>query len=407
MKKLFLIVAILPLLIIAQTLPEKALKKIDKSSTYFDNGEYEKSEEILKKLSEEYPRSSTVWDKLAKTQFYFYLQQKKYDNTILGGNMTITVKDKDGKEKPGNDSLANAFKEMLEGVKPSKKAFTTLINTCREGTRYTETAEYCSILLRINLIDEETDANVSDSAYHEFNLAEKAFMKNNYSVATEHYKKAIAIDSTFFKARLYLGDAYFVNKQYTGAIKYFKEATVVKPNLQEGWKYLTDAYYSTQAYDEAFKSCMEGILVYPDIGMFTKLENAGKAINKNFKRHWIERGVFPNLKDENLAQKLKDKDWQTYVNALNEIKPFCNNKGMVTKTNSLTTGIYAEVYAFEKMINSSNKEFDFAKQMQLKGYLDCYVLFSLYHFDLNTQYQSFLKQNKNKLKNYIQLLCEI
>src|ERR1700744_2372474 len=233
-KKLISTFALLPFLMAAQ-LPDKTVKKVDKAEEYYEKGEYAKSDEILQKITEEYPWSGRTWDKLAKTRFAIYLQQKEYDK-LLGGNMTVTVKDKDGKEKKGGDSLATALMNMLQEVKPSKKAFNSFINSCREGTRCAENAEFCSIYLRMNFIDEATDENVSDSAYNEFALAENAFAKNNYSDAVDHYKKAVAIDSTYFKARLYLGDAYYGNKQYTGAIKYFKEATKIKPNQQEAWK---------------------------------------------------------------------------------------------------------------------------------------------------------------------------
>lgn len=401
--KSFLLFFIFPLLLFPQ-LPEKALKKVDKAKEQYEKGEYEKSEKILVKLTEDYDWSGYIWGELAKTRFAMYLQKKQTD-MLLGGNFTITVKDKDGKEKPGGDSLSNALRTLLMEGSPSKIAYRNFINTCREGTLRSEYAEWCSIYIRMNLVDEKTDTAVSDSAYHEFNLAEKEFGRKNYALAAEHYQKAILIDKNFFKARLYLGDAYYANKDYVNAIKYFKEATTVRPNNQEGWKYLTDAYYNTGAVDDAIKSCVEGILVYPDVGMFIKLEDANKSLGKRFNRQWMPRKVFPKLTDENLSSKVTDKDWQVYLDALKEIKPFCNEKGMVIKSNSLSKTLYADVYAFEKMVNNSKSpQFDFARQMMTKGYFDCYVLFSLYHYDINEQYRSFAKGNREKLKEYINFL---
>jgi tetratricopeptide (TPR) repeat protein len=294
---------------------------------------------------------------------------------------------------------------MLQEASPAKQAFNTFINTCREGTLRSPAAEHCSFYIRMNLIDEKADTAVSDSARREFNIAEKEFGKSNYSRAIEHYLKAIALEPGYFKARLYLGDAYYANKEYVGAIRYFKEATQVKPNQQEAWKYLTDAYYHTGAHAEALKACIEGILIYPDVGMFFKLEDAYKVNGKNFDRKWMERKVFPKLDSLNLAQKIKDKDWRVYLAALKEIRPYCNKQGIVTRSNDLTRRMYADVYAFEKMVSQSTApEFDFARQMITKDYLDCYVLFSLYHYDVNAQYKHFAAQNKEKLKDYIAYL---
>ena len=57
----------------------------------------------------------------------------------------------------------------------------------------------------------------------------------------------------------------------------------------------------------------------------------------------------------------------------------------------------------QKMIqNSKADELLFAKKMENLGYLDCYVFISEYHFDLYNQYIVFARNNKEKIKTYIE-----
>ncbi len=403
LKALFVTAFILPLFAIAQ-LPEKALKKIDEAKEKFNNDEYDKSEKILTKLTKEYAWSGHIWDDLAKTHWAIWEQKKQSDQLL--GSLNISIQDKNGKEKPGGDSLSKALSDLLKESAATKLAFKTFMNTCREGTLKSAAAANCSIYLRMNLIDEKADTDISDSAKREFNKAETQFGKKEYAKAIEYYLKALAIEPKYFKARLYLGDSYYASAQYATANKYYKEATEFKPKSCEAWKFLTDGLYYVGNYDEAMKAATEGVLLYPDINMFQKIEKIQKRKGKKFDRQWIERKMYPKMDKENLEQKVSDKDWKVYADALKEIKPYCNDLGIVTKSNSLTKGIYADVYAFEKMVNQSQTpEFDFAKQMMLKGNFDCYVLFSLYHYDLNGQYQNFKALNKDKLKEYITFLC--
>src|SRR5438270_13174919 len=107
-KIVFALVFIFPFYAGAQ-LTEKTLKKGDKARGYYDKGEYEKSEKILVKLTNDFSWAGYIWGELAKTRYAIYYQKKQYDG-LLNGNFTITVKDKDGKEKPGNDSRSNALR---------------------------------------------------------------------------------------------------------------------------------------------------------------------------------------------------------------------------------------------------------------------------------------------------------
>ena len=50
----------------------------------------------------------------------------------------------------------------------------------------------------------------------------------------------------------------------------------------------------------------------------------------------------------------------------------------------------------------STEELTFAKKMANLGYLDCYVFISEFHFDLYSQYENFARDNKERIKIYIE-----
>lgn len=50
--------------------------------------------------------------------------------------------------------------------------------------------------------------------------------------------------------------------------------------------------------------------------------------------------------------------------------------------------------------NSTDISLDQARKMQKDGYLDCYVLVSLYHYDFYSQYLDFSTKYKDKIAEY-------
>jgi tetratricopeptide (TPR) repeat protein len=401
MQKLifFLFVAVFTVTSAFAQLPEKAEKKKEQAAKKYEDGKVEDARKILRNLTEEYPWGTSIWDMLIKLEWNEYLEKKKESKKY--GGMTVTVT-KDGKEDK-DDPLVKALAEILQnGV--YKEQFRVFMKTCREATAQCEYIDYASIMIRINKIDEPVDTAVKKEANKAFLEAEEQFFKKNYNEALKLYKKASELDTTFYKARLYIGDSYYANKEYAEAAKYFKEAIKVKPVLCEPRKYLTDAYLNMGEYDLAATECIKSLLMYPDIGMFGKLETIEKQRGKKFDRYWMPRPVFP---DPFLEQEYKGKEkiWKVYLQALKDIKPFCNEKGIIIKSNSLSTSKYAEVYAWEKMMEAAKpEELSVARKMKAAGYLECYLLFSLYHYDLHQQFKDYVGNNRAQVEKYIDLI---
>jgi len=93
--------------------------------------------------------------------------------------------------------------------------------------------------------------------------------------------------------------------------------------------------------------------------------------------------------------------WIYYSKALPKIKEYCNEKGLIIKSNSLTQEKYLEVYSWEEMLkNSDSKKLGQARKMQAIGFLDCYVLITCFHDDNYEQFLHFVTNNKEKIENY-------
>ena len=80
---------------LAQSNP--AAKKLDKIYTLIEKNKIEKAGNELEKLLDEYSSYGKGWDLLAKIKLYEYNEAKKQPN-ILGGNITVSTKDKDGND---------------------------------------------------------------------------------------------------------------------------------------------------------------------------------------------------------------------------------------------------------------------------------------------------------------------
>jgi len=279
----------------------------------------------------------------------------------------------------------------------------------RQATLVSIDAARSSQWLRVFFIDPEVDTAVSKKALKYFNDAEKEFEAKNYASAAKLYKRAVDEQPDFYKASLYMGDAFYFMGNYTEAIKSFKAAVEKFPNLLEPRKYLTDAYSKEHLFDKALEEAIHTMSVYPDVSMYMKLDDAAYLNNKTLGMKWIPRGVFPNrivpdssdilYKDPN--SKPATAPWTYYQAALASVKDYCNDKGVIVKQNSLTESKYLEVYSWEQMLkNSSDPILDNAKQMQKDGYLDCYVLITCFHYDFYDQYTDFVSNNQKKIDEY-------
>jgi len=397
-------------LLCAQSNPaEVRLRKIN---ALLEKDKIDNAEEQLVDLLNEYSTYGRGWDLLRKIRLYQYNQSKSISG-LFGGKITVTTKDKDGNEiESKDDSLGTALMNMLSSVDPSKLAYNKYIYTLRKATLLSNTAYHSAIYLRNEIRAIDVDTLVSTKALKYYNKAEEEFAAKNYNNAAKLYKRTLEYQPDFYKAQLYLADVYFYMGNYLEAIKNFKLCSNRYPMFLEPRKYLVDAYSKEGLYEKALTASIETMLVYPDPSIFAKFEDLVYLTDNKVAVDWEPRPVFPNTIDRDNGtirfNQYSDPDpmepiehWVHYAEALPKIEEYCDTNGVITKSNKLTSTKYLEVYSWQEMLNNSDsKKLEQARNMQKKGYLDCFVLITCFHDDIYDQYLHFVTHNKEKVMEY-------
>ena len=184
--------------------------------------------------------------------------------------------------------------------------------------------------------------------------------------------------------------------------------------MLEPRKYLIDALTNTREYERAYSACIDALAIYPDLVLCYSLEGSARKAGIKCDLNWIARDVLPNStqnlitgKDDIGFPMPKNSPWAHYTAALAKVKSYCNKKGILSD-NPVTKDKYLEVYSWEQMLDKSkDPQFDFARKMRDKGFLDCYVFISCFHYDVYEQYRDFVANNPHKIKDYIDLLKDM
>jgi tetratricopeptide (TPR) repeat protein len=382
-------------------LNKREMRKFKKAKARFETFRYEEAESMLRPLCARHPSYPDTWNLLAQTQVMIY-----YRKGQAYPEYTLAEPDSIAKADPVRDSLTRIFIRQMNDQMPARVYLRQAVDTWREATLRCETAEWPSRLLR-NFLLEPTmyDSTNNPNAIAEFKEAEAAFEAHNYGEAIRHYRIVTSLDPHYYHAWLYLGDSYLQKKEYREAAGAFRELIRLYPERIEPRKYLAESLADIEDYTGAQNVLINALILYPDAELFSRLSQVAIAQNKHFSRHWTERVVFPNTVGDQPLNEKGDRTWMEYINGFSLIEPFCNKAGIIVKKNERTSTLYAEVFSWEYMLRKSAPEaFPFARRMQQAGYLDCYALFSEYHVDFREQYAHFARNNKEKLKSYIEML---
>jgi tetratricopeptide (TPR) repeat protein len=372
----------------AQNYTSKETSAVKKSGAYYDAKKYDKAIKTLLPVLTNHLTEDALWNLMVEYYYrrYAFEYNKEYE--------AIMKQVQDAAKKGNTADL------KLKNEGHSNQYLIDLLNTCSRATLKCCKVNKASLYLRRYLIDEASDTAVSKDAKDKFDEADEAFGNEDYKKARQLYQEALYIDSNYFKATLYLGDAYYADKQPSKSVSYFKKAISMRPDLLEARKFLVDAYFDMENFDLAYDACIEAIIVHPDLSMFTRLDDICGKLNKTFDRHWFARYYSINQMDVDQSE-ITDEPWKFYREAKEKIAEYCNDKGVIIKQNKLTTQDYMEAYCWEYMLEkTTSSDFDFAKKMLKEGYLDCYVLVSMYHYSLNGQYQDFAATNADKIRKY-------
>jgi tetratricopeptide (TPR) repeat protein len=382
--------------------------KLEKAKELVRDKKTSDAEKYMLELLKDDPSYGDGWDFLAQIRYLQYTDAEKLPGL---GNLSFTVKSKDGKETDGgNDTLIAQLKSMLSKYDPSKLAYSKYIYSLRKATLMSNEAWQSSAYLRRLFVDVNIDSNVSRDALKYFNEAETLFGEKNYVKAATLYKRATEEQPDFYKARMYMGDCFYASHYYSDALAVFKEAAQRYPYLLEPAKYLTDAYARLELYDKSLDEAIRSMTIYPDVSMMFKLRDAAYINEQKFDILWTRRGVLPNkpmVNEKSDMNTYHEPDsiapgspWVEYKKEGDRVLQYCDGKGLI-KPNSVTKTKYLELYSWEQMLeNSSDSTLAEAKRMQKLHFLDCYVMVTCFHYDFYDQYLDFVTNNKDKVFQY-------
>lgn len=385
-----------------EDLPPKAKKQFNASIELYNSGQRKKGIETARAVLNQYPYIIDVWDIMA--------EMYKTDLDICKEEFNRSM----------NKSLEDIFKEVNQGKKKSKKksdkselmgalgpyvtAQIALDNFLREATLKSRST-IASIYLRGSKVDvAKPDSLVGSEARKSFNKAENLFANGNYQEAIPFYRDAIAKANNgyYYNAELYLGDSYYMLHDYDSAKKYFTACSKSYPQYIESHKYLADCYAKMYEYENSIEACIQSFLIYPDNSMFVKLEDAVRLLRKKYNDGWIIRGCYPYARGD--KQTNAPGPWADYLSSSQQAWAGADTIGVIKNPADFENEQYAEVYAWKKMLEKDNgktPDLAFAREMQQKGYLDCYVFISLFHYDLYPAYKHFATNHPDKVGEYL------
>ena len=327
-----------PYLSAAQSNP--LTKKLAHAAELYEANKQKEADEYLVDVLKSNPDFGQGWDMLVALRGKEYEQAQQYKVTTGEQKVTVTTKDKNGKKvDAGVDSMAQQLAQMLNSMSPSKRALSKYLYTIRKALLHSSEAYQASMIWRLYNIDVEVDSNVSRKAIKYYEDAEKEYEAKNYASAARLYRRAIEEQPDFYKAKLYLGDAFYASENYADAIRAFQDGVTAFPDLLEPRKYLTDAYAKMKLYDKALNEAIGAMSVYPDLSMVAKMEDAAYLVGKKIDIRWTPRGVFPNrittphigmpdLNEYADEEKIMPSaPWTFYTGTLERAELHCDEKG--------------------------------------------------------------------------------
>lgn len=282
-----------------------------------------------------------------------------------------------------------------------------MLQNARNATRLFINADSSSLYLRQFFIDTaNVNEGVNNEAWAAYQQGLEDYHERMIPGAAKNFERAIELDYVFYTARMRLGDVYYLMNEDTASLLQYKYASVLKPRLSEPFEKLAIMQFNRGRYTDAAASMIEAIMRYPQSHYTALLKRIIEKTGFGFDPQWIPREVFP-LSTAHLQEAIVVNDkspWWHYQAARQDIFNYYDTTGIVIPNDS-TTERYLEVYAWKKMLAGAGPDhFQFARAMQKVGYLDCYVLVTLFHNDLYGQFKDFTELNADKIKKYFYLL---
>lgn len=384
-----------------QLLSAKAEKQFNTGIDLFNKGEREKGIANAREVLDQYPQVTELWNILAQMHQKNFEICKDEFNQSMNKSLEDIIKQINAGKK--NTKKKKDNKDIMGTLGPYLTARLAYDNFLREATLKSRST-FASIYLRGEKIDNaKPDSLVGNEAREAFYKAEDLFAKGKYEEAIPYYREAITkANGYYFNAELYLGDSYYMLHEFDSAKKYFSICAKTFPQYIEPHKYLADCYAKVYDFENAIESCIETFKLYPDNSMFMKLEDAAKLLRKKYNDGWIIRGCYPY--NRNAKEAAVNGPWVDYVEFSKKAWAASDSLGVIQHPSDFENEQFAEVYAWKKMLEKDNgktPDLAFAQDMQKRGYLDCYVFISLFHYDLYPTYKYYVSKQPEKVGEYL------
>ena len=373
-------------------------KKLKKVTKLYKKKKYVDAGVLTREVINDYPINENLWNLYNQVMYANYRS-----STFLFNRYNITVEGEDV-------SSIKAIKTSLDHVfKKSKYDYHNAIyysNTCLPYNVRS------SSLLRTMHVDGGyfTTDSVSTESNDLFSLGEEEFKAKNFQKAIGYYQKAYNVDTSNYKALLYIGDSYFSIEYYGQAAVYFRRAMKKQPLLNEPVKYLADVLMKKGEYKQALDIAKQSLLVYPEESMMVQIHTILEKQNsdKDLQRNWVLRLAPANtVLDTNYRKQFFDKllHFDHYVHAKEGAEKNYESTGIRRSYVDISHEKYLEVLSWKKMLEATAGEdipaLAYARKMESQGMLAPYVFISLFNVDCYSQYRDFIDTNKELAIRYI------
>lgn len=374
--------------VIAQNYTAAETKSIEKSKKLYNKGKYDKAIATIEKVQNAHIHDGDLW--ALRVQYEYQRYQVQYLEDIL------SILKKVGKKGTVEIDMSK-LKSTAYQVE--------MISSCYLATLYSPQQDLASSILHDELIQPSVDTAIGDDAKDYKARGDEEYTNANYTAAIRQYEKAIGEDSNYYYATYKMAFAYYKDEKYEKAAKWFTRSIKLQPEMLNPRFYLVEAYINDKNWDMAYTACIDGMIQYPFSGYISQMEKICDKKDKTFKLHWMERDYSPNMLNVANQSSIQDEPWSFYRSAKDKIADYCNDEGVIKKSQTVTEQKYLESYSWEYMLKKSDtedKEFGFARKQQEQGNLDCFAMFSMFHIAFWDQYVHFRDNNREHLKTYIE-----
>ncbi|MFM2387398.1 MAG: hypothetical protein RL660_2155 [Bacteroidota bacterium] len=285
-----------------------------------------------------------------------------------------------------------------------------LIDAAREISLSVENCDSAAAILYRHYVDTfAKTVKYNQAAIDKVDEADERFLIMEYAPALTLYDEAMGIQPDYFEAYLKMAEAYAKLREDSMAVVYYKAAIELRPQSTAPYFAFANYWYRIGEFQESLDNTLQCILLYPERKFFSMWASIAQQTAHEFKSQWVPRPVFPILAGRDIDEILaEDKSpWQHYQAAKSTYGVYSDSTGIMRK-NEISGEEYLEVNAWLAMLDSTKdlKQFEFARHMRKIGYLDCYVLVSLFHHDLYPQYEHLIKNHQKKVQAYLKMLSE-